>query len=172
MHSPITIGDIGDLAGRQPTKSPCAAPSKAPLAGFTATGLPALPHHGNICGPSDAGRGRTMTFPGLTTALERAPAAGGRHSPPDPAGRALRSETTAKPCIARPSTRGAAIAAFCKDCGHDPGARGTWREQVAACVAGNCPLHRFRPMPRGIVHGSPALAALRLRLDTTGEAGV
>ena len=111
-----------------------------------------------------------MTFPSPATALGRAPADGGRNSPPDPAERALEAKTTAKPCIARPSTRGAAIAAFCKDCGYDPGARGTWREQVAACPAGNCELHRFRPMPRGIAHGSPALAALRLRLDPTGGA--
>ena len=36
-----------------------------------------------------------MTFPSPATALGRAPADGGRNSPPDPAERALEAETTA-----------------------------------------------------------------------------
>ena len=47
-----------------------------------------------------------------------------------------------------PKTRGAAIAAKCKDCIHDPAAAGTWREQVAVCSCIDCPLWRFRPLPR------------------------
>lgn len=48
-----------------------------------------------------------------------------------------------------PTTRGAAIAAKCKDCIHDPAAAGTWREQVAACQCTDCPLWRFRPVQTG-----------------------
>lgn len=48
-----------------------------------------------------------------------------------------------------PKTRGAAIAAKCKDCIHDPAATGTWREQVAACQSIDCPLWRFRPVQDG-----------------------
>ena len=48
-----------------------------------------------------------------------------------------------------PTTRGAAIAAKCKDCIHDPAAAGTWREQVAACQCTDCPLWRFRPVQNG-----------------------
>ena len=48
-----------------------------------------------------------------------------------------------------PTTRGAAIAAKCKDCIHDPAAAGTWREQVAACQCTDCPLWRFRPVQVG-----------------------
>lgn len=48
-----------------------------------------------------------------------------------------------------PKTRGAAIAAKCKDCIHDPAAAGTWREQVAACQSLDCPLWRFRPLQDG-----------------------
>jgi len=47
-----------------------------------------------------------------------------------------------------PKTRGTAIAAFCKNCIHDPAAAGTWREQVAVCSAVDCPLWRFRALPR------------------------
>lgn len=86
-------------------------------------------------------------------------------------GRVPRSETTAKLRIPRPSTRGAAITAFCKGCIYDPGALGTWREQTAACTDGGCALFAFRPIPRGIGSGSPALSALRSRLDTDGRAG-
>lgn len=42
----------------------------------------------------------------------------------------------------------AAVAAFCRSCIYDPEARGTWREQVAACADGRCPLHQLRPVPR------------------------
>ncbi|MGH8147643.1 MAG: hypothetical protein ACREPY_15090 [Rhodanobacteraceae bacterium] len=48
-----------------------------------------------------------------------------------------------------PMTRGAAIAAYCKQCIHDSAAFGTWREQVAACTATACPLWRFRPLQDG-----------------------
>jgi hypothetical protein len=48
-----------------------------------------------------------------------------------------------------PKTRGAAIAAYCKQCIRDPAAAGTWREQVAACPAVDCPLWRFRPVQDG-----------------------
>lgn len=46
-----------------------------------------------------------------------------------------------------PTTRGAAIAAFCRQCIYDRDACGTWREQVAACGTTACPLWRFRPLP-------------------------
>lgn len=105
-----------------------------------------------------------------TMAQGRAPAASRHDHAPAPSPSALQPGTTAKPCIRRPLARAAAITAFCKDCGHDPGARGTWREQIAACPASNCALHRFRPLPRGVALGSPALVALRLRLDAAGEA--
>ena len=48
---------------------------------------------------------------------------------------------------ARASLR-AAIDAKCKSCIHDPeSGNGGWREQVAACSSGNCPLHPVRPLP-------------------------
>jgi len=47
-------------------------------------------------------------------------------------------------------TRGQAIAAKCRECIHDPHASGTWREQVATCHCSNCPLWRFRPLPRSV----------------------
>lgn len=46
-----------------------------------------------------------------------------------------------------PKTRGAAIAAHCRGCTHDPCATGTWREQVAVCQNTACPLWAFRPLP-------------------------
>jgi hypothetical protein len=49
-----------------------------------------------------------------------------------------------------PKTRGAAIAAKCKNCMHDPVAAGTWREQVAACQCTDCSLWRFRPVQDGL----------------------
>lgn len=45
-----------------------------------------------------------------------------------------------------PKTRGAAIAAKCRDCVYDGAAAGTWREQVAACPITTCPLWSFRPL--------------------------
>lgn len=46
-----------------------------------------------------------------------------------------------------PTTRGKAIAAYCRECIHDPAAEGTWREQAAVCAHTGCPLWRFRPLP-------------------------
>ena len=44
----------------------------------------------------------------------------------------------------------AAINAKCRECIYDPIAgRGTWREQVEACVSANCPLHEVRPKSSG-----------------------
>jgi len=63
-----------------------------------------------------------------------------------------------------PRSRAQAIAAKCRECVHDPLAKGTWREQAAACVSGNCALHPFRPMPRN-VKTEEDLAALRSRLE-------
>lgn len=52
------------------------------------------------------------------------------------------------PCRAKHSpTRAQAIAAYCRECIHDPGAAGTWREQVAVCGCSDCPLWTFRPLP-------------------------
>lgn len=45
-----------------------------------------------------------------------------------------------------PATRGAAIAANCRDCVHDPAAPGTWKEQVSICSRTACPFWRFRPL--------------------------
>lgn len=45
-------------------------------------------------------------------------------------------------------TRSQAIAAKCRQCIHDPRAAGTWREQVAICACLDCPLWRYRPLPR------------------------
>jgi len=54
-----------------------------------------------------------------------------------------------------------AIAAHCRNCSYDDHARGTWREQTAACVSSNCALHPFRPVPRDcIVAGSICLAQI------------
>ena len=37
----------------------------------------------------------------------------------------------------------------CKECIYDPFDAGTWRYQVLACTASNCPLYNFRPEPIG-----------------------
>lgn len=47
----------------------------------------------------------------------------------------------------RPSLR-KAIDGQCRNCIYDPLSRGTWREQVAACVSANCSLFTVRPVPR------------------------
>ncbi len=44
-------------------------------------------------------------------------------------------------------TRSQAIAAYCRECIHDPQAAGTWREQVAICGCTDCPLWGYRPLP-------------------------
>lgn len=47
-------------------------------------------------------------------------------------------------------TRQEAIEAFCKSCIYDPDSGGgTWKEQVAQCTAVQCPLWKYRPLPRG-----------------------
>lgn len=66
--------------------------------------------------------------------------------------------------MSEPKSRAQAINAMCRGCIHDPLSAGTWREQVAACASGNCPLHAFRPMPRSI-RTPEALAALRRTLE-------
>lgn len=46
-------------------------------------------------------------------------------------------------------TRQSAIDQACKNCIYDPnGGAGTWKEQVAACTAQQCPLFCYRPRPR------------------------
>ena len=50
-------------------------------------------------------------------------------------------------------SRKAAVDAKCKDCIYDDQDVGTWRQQVGACVAVECPLHPIRPMPRVGVDG-------------------
>lgn len=51
----------------------------------------------------------------------------------------------------RPGSRKSAIDAFCRYCLYDPGAAGTWRQQVDACTALDCPLYSFRPRSK---HGA------------------
>ncbi len=43
-----------------------------------------------------------------------------------------------------------AINAKCRECIHDPLARGTWREQVQECTSAQCPLFPLRPLPIGV----------------------
>lgn len=46
----------------------------------------------------------------------------------------------------RPGLR-ASINAMCKGCIYDPiGGKGTWRQQVEACTAKQCPLYPVRPV--------------------------
>ncbi|AZI36526.1 hypothetical protein [Caenibius tardaugens] len=63
----------------------------------------------------------------------------------------------------------AAINERCRECIVDPLSRGSWREQVAACVSSNCALHAVRPVPRScIVDGlicRAAVATVRERID-------
>ena len=67
------------------------------------------------------------------------------------------------------TSRVEAIAAKCRDCIHDPLSAGTWREQVAACASGNCPLFDVRPVPRACIVGgtihAPSIATLRHKLE-------
>ena len=44
-----------------------------------------------------------------------------------------------------PSLRNA-IDNMCKDMSYDPLDEGTWRQQVAACTAKDCPLYNVRPV--------------------------
>ena len=68
-----------------------------------------------------------------------------------------------------PGSRTQAINSFCRGCIVDELSAGTWREQVAACSAVNCPLYPFRPMPRSC-QGTGELAALCAKLDETNRA--
>ena len=72
------------------------------------------------------------------------------------------------------TSRVEAIAAKCRDCIHDPDTAGTWREQVAACGSGNCPLFAVRPVPRNCIKAGAidpaAVNALRARLEATDRA--
>jgi len=67
-----------------------------------------------------------------------------------------------------------AIAAKCRDCIYDPCAAGKWREQVAACENGGCPLAAVRPVPRHCIKGGEidpiAISTLRARLEATDRA--
>lgn len=46
-------------------------------------------------------------------------------------------------------SRSAAIDAKCRDCTpHDRASAGSWRDQIAACTIRDCPLYRYRPVPR------------------------
>ena len=59
------------------------------------------------------------------------------------------TKTTQKPAAKRrrsprPSLR-MAINAQCKECIHDPLVEGSWRAQVKACTAPQCPIYRVRP---------------------------
>lgn len=61
------------------------------------------------------------------------------------------------------------VNAKCRECIYDPLARGTWREQVAACCSSNCALHERRPVPRSCMAGGlidrAAVAAVRSKLE-------
>ena len=39
-----------------------------------------------------------------------------------------------------------AIDNMCKDCSYDKYDKGTWRQQIAACIINDCPLHKVRPV--------------------------
>lgn len=62
----------------------------------------------------------------------------------------------------------------CRECIYDPLARGTWREQVAACESGNCPLHEVRPVPRDCMTAGricrAKVALIRAKLDPISAA--
>lgn len=61
-----------------------------------------------------------------------------------------------------------AVNAKCKGCIYDPLSAGTWREQVAACCNGGCPLFDVRPVPRECTRGGGicrmSVAAVRSKL--------
>ena len=63
----------------------------------------------------------------------------------------------------------ACVNAQCKSCIYDPLSAGTWREQVAACSNGGCPLFNVRPVPRDCTKGGgtcpAAVAAVCLKLE-------
>lgn len=42
-----------------------------------------------------------------------------------------------------------AVDAKCRECIYDPGAAGTWRQQVTACTSPGCPLYAVRPLSQG-----------------------
>ena len=64
-----------------------------------------------------------------------------------------------------------AINAMCKSCIYDPGSgNGGWREQVADCSSGNCPLHPIRPQSAA-KSGRGAALSLRDRQRPIGAVG-
>jgi len=102
-------------------------------------------------------------------APERTSGASRHGDAPTPSARAHGAGNRPSRPFPRPSLRDA-IDGFCRHCIYDPMGAGRWREQVAACGSGECPLHPVRAFPDGVKPGSPALAALRLRLDPRSEA--
>lgn len=61
----------------------------------------------------------------------------------------------------------AAIDAFCKSCIFDPrGGGGSWRQQVEACTAPECPLYPVRPVSSG---KGPSGGHTRPRIDDLPE---
>ena len=43
----------------------------------------------------------------------------------------------------------------CKECIYDPGAKGTWKAQVAECTSFDCPLYPVRPVPVKLIVRKP-----------------
>ena len=66
------------------------------------------------------------------------------------------------------------VDAKCKECIYDPLSAGTWREQVAACTSGNCPLFDVRAVPRDCMSAgriNPCrVAQVRAKLNRAMEA--
>lgn len=70
----------------------------------------------------------------------------------NPYGRKTRHEIIQRQ-LAKPGLRGA-INAKCTECVYDPGAPGSWRQQVSACGSTQCPLYHVRPQPLPVpIHG-------------------
>ena len=51
------------------------------------------------------------------------------------------------------------IALYCRDCGSDPSAPGSWRQQIGLCPMVQCPLWPERPLPGRVRPVTSELAA-------------
>lgn len=67
------------------------------------------------------------------------------------------------------NTRTKAISEFCRQCNYDEQSAGTFLQQTAICACASCPLHPFRPVPRGFRFGGKvdqaSVSKLRNEID-------
>jgi len=73
------------------------------------------------------------------------------------------ADTRCNAVTGKKRSRKQAIEEYCKECSYDPEDKGTWRQQIEACVMTDCPLYEFRPVSRT---NSPTLVSGVAKTDT------